>query len=127
MADEVLDPFEASYVPRLVFEGDDKLITGFMMAAPHHPALKLGGTEYVDATEVFDKVDMLLRVPHHFGFKGTLILYAWGCEDFFKNPPAAMARIFKDAIAIYGGLYERIIFVIQDPDVFQSFNDVFFS
>ena len=96
------------------------------MAAQRNPPLR--NFKYVDNHIMHRKIEMLMRVPHACGFKGTLILGAWGC-GVFGNPPKEVAILFRRAIKKYGGYYERIIFAIYDPGRrtgnYDAFRNVF--
>ena len=68
----------------------------------------------------------ILRVCAHNGVD-ILITGAFGCGAF-KNPPAIVARAWREALTVYGGKFDSVIFAVycnkDETKNFEAFRDV---
>jgi uncharacterized protein (TIGR02452 family) len=70
-------------------------------------------TNYTDKHQIKqtkDKIKMMFKIAYQ-NNHDSLVLSAWGCGAF-KNPPQAMAQLFKEVIEEYNGCFKEIVFSI---------------
>lgn len=117
-----LDWTEAIYSPdvRVFRDSDLALLPApftvdvISMPAQRNPPLR-AEESYINDSVMRRKIDMVLTVPYRRGFTGPLVLGAFGC-GCFKNPPIAVAKMFREALDRYGGFYSKIVFAIIGPE-----------
>lgn len=83
------------------------------VAAIRKPKLNGSGTEYkydADLWLMTTKIESIFKIALQNGHD-SLVLGALGC-GVFKNPPVAVAQIFKDTILRFGGQFKRIGFAV---------------
>lgn len=109
----IRDGLRKGYVPLPVPTHMD-IISG---SAPRHMG---GGTRLhaTDAQTMYHKMCALFHVAAAEGYT-HLVLSAWGCGGF-GCPPEHVARLFKQALALYADYFHTVTFAIWDENYPKS-------
>lgn len=124
------------YSPNVpVFRRDDGTLRDapFLASFMTVPAVNAGAVEKNEPQNVrFILPTMATRLSKLLGIAQThnhttLVLGAWGC-GVFGNAPAAVARLFADALGPAGqfsGAFERVVYAVYDPSPCQETKPAF--
>ncbi len=115
-------------VPVFRTDGGTLRETTFFASFITAPAVNAGAVEKNEPQNIrfilpamTTRLHKLLSVAQTHGHT-TLILGAWGC-GVFGNAPAAVARLFADALSPSGhfhGVFERVVYAVYDPSPAQE-------
>lgn len=70
-----------------------------------------------------DRVFDIVMASAYYGYR-NIVLAGFGC-GVFKNDPYRVARYFLEALQLYGGYFDNVVFALTDPIVRQAFSGVF--
>ncbi len=85
------------------------------------PAINMGRAARTDISLIEKTMQRRIDAVLNLGIKEkNIVLGAWGCGAF-RNDPYTIAKLFKNSIENYDGLYENIIFAITNKNQLTIF------
>ena len=95
-------------------------------AAVRKPEVTKNGRRFLhkeDAERMQNKIRTIFTAGSRKG-NDCLVLSAWGCGAF-GCPVEHVARLFREVVEEYQGVFERVVFAIWDAETFEAFRGAY--